>query len=154
MLLFSCSPCVADAFSDGTRYFRLEQYTKAYETWFKHASATSNRYSQFNVGFMFESGLGVEKNIEKAMQWYKLSAFSGYSAAQNNLGVLFEENFNTYNGHLAAYVLLKLSSEHGNATAKQNFQVFILRLSNEDKVVFEIKFKECRTIGLKYCNVL
>ena len=45
---------------------------------------------QFQVGWLYENGLGVSKNYVVASQWYRRAAEQGYAYAQSALGRLFE----------------------------------------------------------------
>lgn len=47
-------------------------------------------YGQNTLGYMYENGIGVEKNYSDAFFWYKKSAEQGNPDAQNNLGLLKE----------------------------------------------------------------
>ena len=38
---------------------------------------------------MYENGVGIAQNYEKAMQWYLLAAGNGDFKAQNNIGSLY-----------------------------------------------------------------
>lgn len=51
--------------------------------------------SQFNLGFMFMAGLGVERNVVKAIQWYDRAAQEGHAKAQFNLGVIYDKGDGT-----------------------------------------------------------
>jgi TPR repeat protein len=43
---------------------------------------------QNNVGYMYQTGLGVEKNSRTAAEWYEKAAKSGNATAQFNLGYM------------------------------------------------------------------
>ncbi|GET04684.1 kinase-like domain-containing protein [Rhizophagus clarus] len=47
---------------------------------------------QYNLGNMYENGVGITKDIDKAIYWYEKSAKKGYQSAQNKL-----ENFKKIN---------------------------------------------------------
>ena len=49
--------------------------------------------SQISIAGMYFSGVGVPKNLDRAITWYRLAAEQGHPIAQNNLaGILFESN--------------------------------------------------------------
>lgn len=55
-------------------------------------AAKSGYYkAQLAMGNCYENGLGVEKNIEKAIEWYKMSADQGFAFAQFHLGRCYYE---------------------------------------------------------------
>jgi TPR repeat protein len=43
--------------------------------------------AQFNLGLMYEMGLGIEEDFELAFEWYFKSAEQGYAKSQYNVGV-------------------------------------------------------------------
>ena len=46
--------------------------------------------AQYNLGYCYECGLGVEIDYEKAVFWYKKAAELGNPIAQTNLGGCYE----------------------------------------------------------------
>ncbi|MGP9600930.1 tetratricopeptide repeat protein, partial [Psychrobacter sp. AOP42-A1-21] len=50
--------------------------------------AANQKYSdaQFNFSVMYDNGVGIDQNYEKAIEWYLLTADNGDFDAQNNLG--------------------------------------------------------------------
>ena len=57
----------------GKIYENEKQYKKAFE-YYKKAAKKDDAYAQYSLGFMFEHGQGVEKNINKAKEWYEKAA--------------------------------------------------------------------------------
>ena len=43
--------------------------------------------AQLNVGVAYDTGHGVEKDLEQALSWYRKAAEQGYAKAQYNLGL-------------------------------------------------------------------
>ena len=48
-----------------------------------------NADAQYNLGIMYENGLGVIKNETQAVYWYQKAANQGYANAQHNLGIMY-----------------------------------------------------------------
>ena len=65
-------------------------YVTAYEL-FKQAATLGHAKGQFYIGQMLFSGVGVERNVERAFQMYKASALQGYAQAQNAFAIMLEE---------------------------------------------------------------
>ena len=42
--------------------------------------------AQFNLGYMYAKGQGVEKDFKEAVKWFQKAADQGYAHAQDNLG--------------------------------------------------------------------
>ncbi|KAG1707812.1 Sel1-repeat-containing protein YbeQ [Nymphon striatum] len=49
--------------------------------------------AQYDVGKMYSSGLGIEKDETKAFQWVSSAANYGYPEAQNSLGLMYDEGW-------------------------------------------------------------
>lgn len=79
-------------------------------------------YGQNTLGYMYENGIGVEKNYSDAFFWYKKSAEQGNPYAQWNLGRLYEEGKGTEQDKEKAIYWYEKSSEQGNEFAKSKLE--------------------------------
>jgi TPR repeat protein len=50
--------------------------------WFKKAADLNNGMAMFNLGILYETGRGVDKDIAEALSWYRKAAKSDDPAAQ------------------------------------------------------------------------
>ena len=57
---------------------------------YKAKAEKGDPVAQFNLGFCFDTGLGVAKNQVEAVKLYRKAADNGNAAAQNSLGVSYE----------------------------------------------------------------
>lgn len=62
-------------------------YDEAHK-WFAAAAVQNLAVAQYNLGLMYELGLGVEKNEARALGWYNLAAKSGQPEAIERLSQL------------------------------------------------------------------
>jgi len=76
-----------EATDDATRAHAAGDYAAAAAIW-QAAAADGDAAAQFNLGLLFESGLGVEQDIVAAARWYRRAAVNGIGAAQHNLAAL------------------------------------------------------------------
>lgn len=58
-------------------------------TWFREAAINGLDVAQFNLGVMYERGLGVPEDQTRALLWYHSAAEQGHPLAQYNLGRLY-----------------------------------------------------------------
>ncbi|MDD4060451.1 MAG: tetratricopeptide repeat protein [Kiritimatiellae bacterium] len=66
-----------------TRKSRKHQKNEAEASlWFRKAAEKGYAQAQFEIGYRYEKGNGVEKNEEEAMKWYRKAAEQGHAAAQ------------------------------------------------------------------------
>ena len=62
--------------------------TKIMRAWHKAAEG-GHSGAQFRLGYFYEEGIGVAKNVVTSAEWYAKAAFKGYAAAQFCLGLLY-----------------------------------------------------------------
>ncbi len=91
------------------------------------AAKAGHVYAQYNVGLMYEQGLGISKNAKEAVYWYKESAMQGNSAAQFNLGVCFENGFGTTVDFEKANEWYRKASVQGDGLAVGNLGMLYIR---------------------------
>ena len=82
------SPLVFADFEKGFTYYNSGHLTEAVAEWTTDANK-GNLDAQYNLGCMYENGLGVPQDAKKAVYWYTLSAEQGDSSAQFNLGSMY-----------------------------------------------------------------
>ena len=58
--------------------------------------------AQFNLGFMYEGGMGVLRDHAEAVKWYRMAAEQGLTPAQFNLGVMYENGRGVQRNHAEA----------------------------------------------------
>ena len=64
--------------------------------WYNQAQSQSGHaQALYEVGRLYQLGLGFKKNVKEAMEWFTLSAKDGYSIAQNELGELYYKGRDT-----------------------------------------------------------
>jgi TPR repeat protein len=96
-------------------------------TEFLAAANEGHADSQFNVGLMYEQGIGVEKDAAKAIYWYGKSAAQGNSNAQYNLAVLYENGIGTTIDYAKANSWYREASAQGDALAIGNLGMLYIR---------------------------
>jgi len=79
----------ANHFGDGAAFLRIDK-EKAFEL-LHRASLMNNAQAQVNLGFMYETGYGVEKNLVRARELYQQSAAQNYPQGMNNLATFYKE---------------------------------------------------------------
>ena len=74
-------------FPEAPAYSIPQSYTEAYN-WFMLAATNGEPTAAYNLGRYHENGLGVEKDIGKAIAWYTLAARKGNEQARLRLTTL------------------------------------------------------------------
>jgi uncharacterized protein len=75
--------------------------------------------AQNRLGILYDSGKGVPRDYEKAIQWFRKAADQGFAAAQFNLGFVYEIGLGNYVEALGWY----------QKAARQGFVVAQYRLA-------------------------
>lgn len=61
-------------------YLETQQFDKALPL-LKQSAELGNAEAQYNLGYCYQAGVGVEKNQETAIEWYQKSANKGFNDA-------------------------------------------------------------------------
>ncbi len=113
-------------FDAGIAAYEANDLPLAYKE-FLAAAENGHADSQFNVGLMYEQGIGVEQDEKEAVVWYGKSAAQGNSAAQYNLGVLYENGRGTEIDYVKANEWYRKASVQGDALAIGNLGMLYVR---------------------------
>lgn len=72
------------------KYFKTQQYEKCFEG---HSALAQQGYplAECQIGYFYYDGLGVEKNLEKAVYWTRRAADHGDRDGQCNLAWFYED---------------------------------------------------------------
>ena len=76
------------------KYFNTKQYDRCFEG---HLELAEKGYplAECQVGYFYLEGLGVEKDLSKALYWTERAAEHGDRDGQYNLGWFYEEGIGT-----------------------------------------------------------
>jgi len=79
-----------EAVLNGDHALRARDYAQALQ-WYRQAADQGLGVGQFDLGRLYQDGLGVPVDYAAAMKWYRLAALQGNAAAQVAIGHLYEE---------------------------------------------------------------
>ena len=88
IILLFCTPALAD-FQKGSDAAQRGDYAVALEEW-KPLAELGDADAQYNLGVMYEDGLGVSQDHKAAIKWFSLAANQGHAGAQYQLGMIYE----------------------------------------------------------------
>jgi len=88
LVLTAAAPAAAQDFYKGMEAYRQADYGTAHREW-EPLAVRGDRIAQYNMGVLYDSGLGVPVDKSLALLWYRKSAEQGFAKAQNNLGRMF-----------------------------------------------------------------
>ncbi|MDH5378430.1 MAG: sel1 repeat family protein [Gammaproteobacteria bacterium] len=81
---------ILNAFKNGQLAYFFQRYEEAMAYWLPLAKK-GFADAQSNVAWMYQNGLGVEKDLAQAVNWYNKAATQQQAVAQNNLGSLHDQ---------------------------------------------------------------
>lgn len=93
--------------------------------WFHAAAKQGMANARYNLGVLYQQGLGVEKDMTKALGWYRAAALLDHPEAKYNLGIAAAEGIGmNYNpGMAAAY--FESAAKSGVVEAAYNLGVLL-----------------------------
>lgn len=80
---------------------------------YNKAGEISGIDEQYNIGYMYEYGVGVEKDETKAFEWYQKVAILGHAKAQQNLGYMYENGQGVIKDEVEALFWYEKSAANG-----------------------------------------
>lgn len=113
------NPLRADT-AAGYAAYQEQKYDIAFSEWLK-AAEQGDAVAQYNLSFLYDEGLGTEKDPAKAAEWLIKAAEQGYADAQFNLGNNYQAGKSgvPVNIEKAIYWLTK-AGDQGDASAQFN----------------------------------
>jgi uncharacterized protein len=116
-LLCSASGAViAGPFEDGLKAFERGNYPTAMRL-LRPLAAEGDATAQYNVGVMYEEGLGVSIDYTEAVGWLLQAAERGNSEARFHLGFLYLYGRGVSQDYVSAHMWFDLAAAEGNVRA-------------------------------------
>jgi TPR repeat protein len=101
--------------------------------WFELAAEQGEKVAQFNLGTMYDQGVGVTQDYAEAAAWFRLAAEQGYDEAQFNLGFMYAQGQGMPQDYVEAGKWWRLTAEQGIASAKKRLET-LEALMTQDQI--------------------
>ena len=88
--------------------------------WFRRAAEQKHEDAQFQLGEMYENGLGVQQDYAEAVKWFRRAAEQGDAMAQSNLGFMYSNGQGLQQDYAEAVKWYRRAAEQGHAEAQYN----------------------------------
>jgi len=79
-MIFISNSVLADSFDDGVVAFIRGDGAEAYRIW-KPLADKGDVEAQYHLGYMYQTGTGVDKDNNQALFWYHKAAKNGHGKA-------------------------------------------------------------------------
>ena len=98
--------------------FDTGDYNSAYKL-FRTSAEAGDAEAQNYLGVHYYLGLGVNRDLHKALQWYEKAAVQGHPEAQFNYGLMFHNAYGTEHNITTAFKWFYASYRQGNPNAER-----------------------------------
>ena len=99
---------------------------------FRAGALDRNAQAQFELGYLFEQGLGVPRDYHQAERWYQQAAQRGLTDAQFRLGRMYYEGLASGSNRRLGYIWLAIAAENGYQAALRYRDACAARLAPDD----------------------
>ena len=147
------SACGAGDSSDaGMLALRAGRYGDAVSIW-KKASRGGDSVSQFNLGRLYESGIGIKQNYEAAAIYYLSAAKKSHPYAQGSVAVLYAYGRGVPQDYVQSYVWSTLAAANypkwardERSAAIRNRDIVAARMSAQELLAAQRAIEELKDI--------
>lgn len=119
LLSVPATQAMADARDDARAASQRGDFATAFKLWLPLAEQ-GDAQAQYNVGFMYDNGMGTAQNLPEAVKWYGKSASQGFAAAETNLGVLHATARGVPQDYAKALEWYQKAADRGFSRAQNN----------------------------------
>jgi uncharacterized protein len=116
LLYCAAGSVVAEGSEGGFKAFEVGNYPTAMRL-LRPLAAEGDARAQYNVGVMYEEGLGVPIDYTEAVGWLLQAAEQGNSEAKNHLGFLYLYGRGVSQDYVSAHMWFDLAASEGNVRA-------------------------------------
>lgn len=114
---FAKTPSAESAFEKGVSLIRQNNLSQGL-TWLKNAAAQGHAQAAFELGSLYESGLGVPKSYDQAKAYYESAIIQGHRNAHFNLALLLNNEDVSYSNLQQARNLMGVIAKQGDVEAQ------------------------------------
>ena len=122
-------PVLADdeaEFQKGFKAFQAGEYAAAIGVW-RPMADRGVEGAQYNIGYMYQEGLGLPQDFATAASWYKQAADQGHGGAQFNLGILYDLGRGVPQDHSQSAAWYRKAALQGESGAQNRLGIAYIR---------------------------
>ena len=123
LLALAAPLAAAGGFEAGVAAAQAGDYRRALQEW-KPLAEAGKRDAQFNLGLLYENGLGVPKDAKTAARWYRRAAKQDDREAQAYLAEMYANGLGIPRDDAEALRWYKRAGELGHPEAQYNVGLF------------------------------
>lgn len=90
--------------------------------WIEKAASSGMPQAEHELGALYQMGIGVPRDAQRAVEWFRKAAIQGYAPSQTALGFAYENGTGVkQNGEKAAYWFEKAAAS-GDGIARESVE--------------------------------
>jgi TPR repeat protein len=124
-LLFSYS------LNEANQLVKKKEYKKALKEYF--LIAKDGMIAKYNIGYMYEKGLGVKKDLKTAVEFYRMSANDGFAPAALLVGNAYLKGIGVKKNLREAIYYYEIAAKGGNKEAIKILNEIKKQIINKNK---------------------
>lgn len=105
--------------------------------------------AELRVGYMYNTGKGIERDAEEAVRWYTRAAMQGNAEAEYGLGNIYLFGQGVAKDYITSYVWFYLAAGQGHASAGEHLKGLEGRMTKEQIAEATRRLKEINASGEK-----
>jgi TPR repeat protein len=109
LLIFAAAPAIAGPLEDGNAAYDRGDHEAALRLW-RPLTAQGDADAQYNLGFMYELGIGGPQDYAMAVSWYCRAAEQDHARPQCNLGVMYTYGHGVPQDYVLAHMWFNLAA--------------------------------------------
>ena len=141
----------AQDFQKGFAAAQAGDYAAALQEWRPLAEQGSAK-AQYNLGVMYDNGLGVPQDYIEAVNWYRKAAEQGDAEAQNNLAFMYDNGQGVPRDYLLAHMWYNISSANGNENGAKNRSIVAKNMTAQDISAAQAMARDCMSSNYQNCG--
>jgi len=98
----------------------LQKNSKKALLWYKRSAIAGNTEAKYNLGVMFEQGIGTPVNYNKSIRWFWSAGEEGHVNAQFNLANMYSKGAGTRQDEVRAFKWYLRAAKQGEVVSQYN----------------------------------
>ena len=99
----------------------------------KKKAEAGDAEAQYNLGVLYDNGMGVPKDFAESAKWWRLAAEQGYANAQTNLGDMYYDGTGVPKDLVQAHVWWNIAGANGHEDAKKKLEFIEMQMTDSQK---------------------
>jgi TPR repeat protein len=142
---------MAQNFDKGLAAAEAGDYATALQEW---RPLAKQRYAlaQYNLGVMYDNGLGVIQDYAEAVDWYRKAAEQGNALAQTNLGFMYENGSGVLQDAVVAHMWYNIGGANGIERGLDNRDLIEEQMTREQIAEAQVLAQRCMASNYQDCD--